>query len=381
MARPLDSLAAAPSGGEHDATRRSALVRFRHVFKSYDGHTLAAEDLDFGIGEGEFLTLLGPSGSGKTTTLMMLAGFETPSAGEIEFEGRPISRTPSYRREFGVVFQDYALFPHMTVAENVAFPLTVRRRARSAIAADVAAALETVRLSGFDDRLPSQLSGGQQQRVALARALVYRPRLILMDEPLGALDRQLREQMQLEIMAIQRRLGIAALYVTHDQQEALTMSDRIAVFNRGRILQLGTPAELYETPQDLFVAEFLGENNRLPGVVQQLADGSCMLALAAGGTIVGRAVGRLAPSGQAAALVRPERLVHGLAAEAMANRLDARVESVLYQGDHIRALCGFGRGGRITVLQTNRAAEAIRLRPGEPVTLGWDESDCRVFAT
>ena len=211
------------------------LVRFMGVQKSYDGTTLVVKGLDLDVARGEFLTLLGPSGSGKTTCLMMLAGFELPTAGEILLDGRPISRLPPNRRGIGVVFQNYALFPHMTVAENVAFPLSVRHMSRDEIATHVRRALDMVQLKGFDQRKPAQLSGGQQQRVAVARSLVFEPELVLMDEPLGALDKQLREQMQLEIKHLQQRIGVTLVYVTHDQAEALTMSDRIAVFDRGEV--------------------------------------------------------------------------------------------------------------------------------------------------
>src|SRR3954447_14784624 len=216
------------------------IVRFAAVCKTYDGLTRVVDGLDLDIERGEFLTLLGPSGSGKTTTLMMLAGFETPTEGEIVLEGKPLSRLPPHRRAIGMVFQNYALFPHMSVADNIAFPLTVRGIARDEIARRVERALDMVQLPAFGERRPAQLSGGQQQRVAVARALVFEPKLVLMDEPLGALDKQLREQMQYEIKHIHESLGVTVVYVTHDQGEALTMSNRIAVFNDGVIQQLST---------------------------------------------------------------------------------------------------------------------------------------------
>ncbi len=231
------------------------LVRFEGVRKTYGGGGPAAvASLDLDIARGELLTLLGPSGSGKTTTLMMLAGFELPSAGRILLEGRDIARLPPHRRGIGVVFQSYALFPHMSVAENVGFPLSVRGVSRHDQGKRVAKALETVRLQGFGDRRPAQLSGGQQQRVALARALVFEPPIVLLDEPLGALDKALREEMQLEIRHIHQRLGVTMMYVTHDQAEALTLSDRIAVFEGGRVRQLADPRRLYDRPADAFVA-------------------------------------------------------------------------------------------------------------------------------
>jgi ABC-type Fe3+/spermidine/putrescine transport system ATPase subunit len=242
-------------------------VRFAGVQKTYDGDTLVVRSLDLDIRRGEFLSLLGPSGSGKTTCLMMLAGFESPTAGEIMLNGQPITRTPPHKRDFGMVFQNYALFPHMTVAQNVAYPLVVRKVPRSEVAQRVTRALAMVQLTGKDERHPAQLSGGQQQRVALARALVFEPQLVLMDEPLGALDKQLREHMQLELKALHRQLGVTFVYVTHDQGEALTMSDRVAVFNEGAIQQIDSVERLYETPANRFVAGFVGDSTELHGTV------------------------------------------------------------------------------------------------------------------
>ena len=237
---------------------RGASVRFDSVQKSYDGETLVVKDLNLDIKKGEFLTMLGPSGSGKTTCLMMLAGFEPATFGEIFLNDRPINNVPPHKRGVGMVFQNYALFPHMTVAENLAFPLQVRNMGKAEQAEKVKRALEMVELPEFGSRRPAQLSGGQQQRVAVARALVFEPDLVLMDEPLGALDKQLREQMQYEIKHIHENLGVTVVYVTHDQTEALTMSDRVAVFNDGVIQQLSSPDSLYETPQNSFVAQFIG---------------------------------------------------------------------------------------------------------------------------
>src|SRR5882757_4667170 len=239
------------------------LVRFRGVQKTYDGVHLVVRGLDLDIRRGEFLTLLGPSGSGKTTTLMMLAGFESPTAGDIVLNGKPITRTPPHKRDFGMVFQNYALFPHLTVGENVAYPLTVRKVDKAAQATRVAKALEMVQLRGMTERYPAQLSGGQQQRVALARALVFEPQLVLMDEPLGALDKQLREHMQIELKELHRQLGVTFVFVTHDQGEALTMSDRVAVFNNGVIQQIASADSMYETPTNRFVASFIGDSTML----------------------------------------------------------------------------------------------------------------------
>ena len=246
-----------------DAVPNDPIVTFDEVSKSYDGKSLVVNALDLALLRGEFLTLLGPSGSGKTTTLMMLAGFEDPTSGTITLEGRRLNNVPAHRRGIGMVFQNYALFPHMSVAENLTFPLEMHGCPKGDMAPKVQRALDMVRLPHLRDRKPAQLSGGQQQRVAVARALVFEPKLVLMDEPLGALDKQLREQMQLEIKHLHENLGVTVVYVTHDQSEALTMSDRIAVFHHGRVQQLARPAELYERPANAFVASFIGENNRL----------------------------------------------------------------------------------------------------------------------
>jgi putative spermidine/putrescine transport system ATP-binding protein len=260
-------------------TTTSRHVEFIDVRKTYDGETLVVKNLNLEIGRGEFLTLLGPSGSGKTTSLMMLAGFEAPTSGDIRLAGRSIARLPPHRRDIGMVFQNYALFPHMTVAENLAFPLSVRKIPKPEIGERVTKALNMVHLARFGARRPAELSGGQQQRVALARALVFDPQLVLMDEPLGALDKQLREHMQLEIKHIHESLGVTVVYVTHDQTEALTMSDRIAVFNQGIIQQIDLPDRLYQQPANSFVANFIGENNRLNGIVREVSEGICRVEL------------------------------------------------------------------------------------------------------
>ncbi|HYN39810.1 MAG TPA: ATP-binding cassette domain-containing protein, partial [Rhodospirillales bacterium] len=266
----------------------ASIVSFRKVSKSYDGRTLVVRDLNLDVRRGEFLTLLGPSGSGKTTCLMMLAGFESATTGEIILDGRPVTSVPAHRRGIGMVFQNYALFPHMTVEENLAFPLQVRGLARAQVREKVHDALDMVRLRGYERRRPGQLSGGQQQRVALARALVFEPSLVLMDEPLGALDKQLREHMQYEIRALHARLGVTFVYVTHDQAEALTMSDRIAVFHDGVIQQIAAPVDLYERPANAFVAGFIGENNRMRGQMLASNGTTCRVALDGGLEIVAR---------------------------------------------------------------------------------------------
>ena len=260
-------------------SKNTEFVKFDKVDKSYDGKVLVVKDLNLNISEGEFITMLGPSGSGKTTCLMMLAGFETPTNGEIYLDSNPISNIPPHKRGIGMVFQNYALFPHMTVYENLAFPLRVRKVQKDEIDKKVDKALSMVSLSGFESRMPAQLSGGQQQRVAVARALVFDPAVVLMDEPLGALDKNLRESMQYEIKHIHENIGVTVVYVTHDQGEALTMSNRIAVFNDGKVQQLSSPDKLYEEPVNSFVAEFIGENNTFGGEVTDISKDVCKVKL------------------------------------------------------------------------------------------------------
>ncbi len=285
-----------------------AVVSLTRLWKRISAGVGAVRGVSLDIGAGEFLTLLGPSGSGKTTTLMMIAGFETPSGGDITIDGRSVVGMPPHKRNIGMVFQNYALFPHLTVADNIGFPLKQRGINRAERARMVAQALDLVRLPGYGDRYPRQLSGGQQQRVALARAIVFQPRLLLMDEPLGALDKQLRESLQLEMRRLHADLGITFIYVTHDQEEALTMSDRIAVMNEGRIAQLGRPEDLYDRPCNRFVASFLGESNFLPGIVHGFQDQDIVVA-ECGGTMV-RAIARSRPhpGDKVMLTMRPERM-------------------------------------------------------------------------
>jgi putative spermidine/putrescine transport system ATP-binding protein len=357
------------------------IVTFERVRKTYDGATEAAvHDLDLQVTQGEFLTLLGPSGSGKTTTLMMLAGFEEPSSGRITVAGADMARVPPHRRGLGVVFQNYALFPHMSVAGNVAFPLSVRGVSRAGQKARIADALAMVRLEGFADRRPAQLSGGQQQRVALARALVFQPKLVLMDEPLGALDRALREEMQDEIRRIHAALGVTVLYVTHDQAEALTMSDRIAVFHQGRLRQVAAPAALYERPADAFVARFVGETNFLPGEISGHDGEECAIRLADGRVLEGTAVDAPA-QGRAVLAVRPERIaVAAVAAHDLSDSaLPARVVETVYLGDAVRLRLDLG-GGVTLVAKRPVAAAGAALAPGAEVAVAWAPEHARVFA-
>jgi putative spermidine/putrescine transport system ATP-binding protein len=353
-------------------------VEFAEIQKSYDGETLVVKNLTLAIAKGEFLTLLGPSGSGKTTTLLMLAGFETPTHGHIYLDGRPIENMPPHKRNIGMVFQNYALFPHMTVDENLAFPLQVRRLGKAEIETRVRRALAMVKLDDYGKRRPGQLSGGQQQRVALARALVFEPKLVLMDEPLGALDKQLREQMQLEIKHLHHNLGITVVYVTHDQGEALTMSDRIAVFNDGAIQQLATPSELYERPRNSFVAQFIGENNRLKGQVVGLNGSTCRVEVAGGAVVEAVPVAVSGVGTRTTLSLRPERVKINPPSGSCANVFPARVEELIYLGDHIRARVS-ALGDQPFVIKVPNAEGGVMLSPGGNITIGWKREDCRAL--
>jgi putative spermidine/putrescine transport system ATP-binding protein len=353
-----------------------AFVAFEHVQKSYDGETLVVKDLNLAIGQGEFLTMLGPSGSGKTTCLMMLAGFETATHGEIRLDGRPINNIPPHRRGIGMVFQNYALFPHMTVGENLAFPLEVRKLAKPEIEAKVQRALDMVQMGRFKGRRPAQLSGGQQQRIALARALVFEPELVLMDEPLGALDKQLREHMQYEIKHLHEQLGVTVVYVTHDQSEALTMSDRIAVFNDGTIQQLAPPEDLYERPVNAFVAQFIGENNRLHGTIAALQGGFATVKLDSGGSCQALVVSCGDVGSRTQLSIRPERVLVGPGAEA--NRVDAKVLELIYHGDHIRCRMEV-HGNSNFIVKVPNDARLDPLRVGDTTPVGWAAEDCRAL--
>jgi len=342
----------------------------RDVCKRY-GSLVAAAHLDLTVKGGEFVTLLGPSGSGKTTTLQIIAGFVDATSGEVLIDGRPVT-APPHKRDIGMVFQTYALFPHMTAARNVEYPLMVRGIDKRERRRRVVEALEMVGLGDRGTQRPKQLSGGQQQRIALARALVFRPRIVLLDEPLGALDKKLREHLQLEIKRIQQETGITMIYVTHDQEEALVMSDRIAVFNRGSIEQVGTPEEVYESPRSLFVANFVGESNLFHGRIAEhharpsLLTGDLSLTLPAG-----------AGRGRASLLVRPERL-HVLAAgevpEGDVNVVQAVVEDVVYLGNERRYSLVSADGQKLIARRHVGEQEDGRA-PGEPVVVWWPFED------
>ncbi|HKV00070.1 MAG TPA: ABC transporter ATP-binding protein [Vineibacter sp.] len=381
MARPVPrapTLTDVPTEPTVAADRASPFVEFLGVCKSYDGDTLAVANVDLAIAKGEFVTFLGPSGSGKTTSLMMLAGFETPTAGDIRLAGRSVRHIPPHRRNIGMVFQNYALFPHMTVAQNIGFPLSVRGAKREDIAKRVDRALSLVRLDGFGHRRPSELSGGQQQRVALARAVVFDPDLVLMDEPLGALDKQLREQLQLEIKHIHADLGVTIVYVTHDQSEALTLSDRIAVFKDGAIQQIGGAVEIYERPATSFVAQFIGESNRLDGTVVAREGDRCVVRV--DGDLLVKAVPvAVGDMGSRTTLsIRPEHVVIDPTDSHWDNVVPARLENLIYHGDHARAQFRLGAGQIFTVKISNpRHAGAFAV--GVDVRLAWRATDCRAL--
>ncbi|MDB9804477.1 MAG: ABC transporter ATP-binding protein [Loktanella sp.] len=362
-----------------NSSNEGAFVEFERVQKSYDGEKLVVKDLNLSMPKGEFLTMLGPSGSGKTTCLMMLAGFETATHGEIKLDGVSINHIPPHKRGIGMVFQNYALFPHMTVAENLSFPLEVRKIGKSDREAKVMRALGMVQMQDFAGRRPTQLSGGQQQRIALARALVFEPELVLMDEPLGALDKQLRETLQFEITNLAHQLGITVVYVTHDQTEALTMSDRVAVFEDGRIQQLAPPDELYEQPQNSFVAQFIGENNTLEGVVKEIKGNTCIVQLDSGDIIDAIPVNVSAVGERTKVSIRPERvefkkerLMEG------AHTLKAEVLEFVYMGDIFRTRLRVA-GKDDFVIKSRNAPDQERLKPGQQIEIGWLAQDCRAL--
>ena len=351
-------------------------VVFDHVQKSYDGEVLVVKDLNLNIAKGEFLTLLGPSGSGKTTCLMMLAGFETATNGDIRLDGNPINNIPPHKRGIGMVFQNYALFPHMTVGENLSFPLEVRKMGKSEREEKVKHALDMVQMGDFAGRRPEQLSGGQQQRIALARALVFNPQLVLMDEPLGALDKQLREHMQYEIKHLHENLGITVVYVTHDQSEALTMSDRVAVFEDGRIQQLSSPDALYERPENSFVAQFIGENNKLVGQVDSIKGKVASVKLDNGKKVESLAVNCGKVGSRTTLSIRPERVKLG--GTKTKNTTDAVVKELIYLGDHIRCRMEVHGNDEFIVKVPNSAGHK-HLVKGEKTSVTWAKEDCRAL--
>jgi len=362
-----------------DTNASDAFVEFERVQKSYDGETLVVKDLNLTMPRGEFLTMLGPSGSGKTTCLMMLAGFETATHGDIRLGGTSINNIPPHKRGIGMVFQNYALFPHMTIAENLSFPLEVRKMGKSDREAKVKRALDMVEMGAFGGRRPAQLSGGQQQRVALARALVFEPELVLMDEPLGALDKQLREKMQFEITDLAHNLGITVVYVTHDQTEALTMSDRVAVFDDGRIQQIAPPDQLYEEPENSFVAQFIGENNTLMGTIKEMKGGQALVELDDGELIDCKPVNVSKVGDRTRVSIRPERVEFNKdRLQKGVHTLRAEVKEFIYMGDIFRTRLSVA-GNDDFIVKTRNAPDAVRLQPGEHIEIGWLPADCRAL--
>jgi len=360
-----------------DTGMAGAPVSVRDIYKAY-GSVRAVNGVSLDIAPGEFVALLGPSGSGKTTLLMAIAGFETPDSGEILIDGRDIVPQPPHKRGIGMVFQRYALFPHMTVAQNIAFPLRMRKVPKADQQERVERALALVRLSGYGDRRVNQLSGGQQQRVAMARAIVFDPPVLLMDEPLGALDKRLREEMQIELKHIQRQLRTTVIYVTHDQAEALTMADRIAVISDGLVQQFAPPAEVYERPTNAFVAGFVGETNFIDGTLERAEPGSWRLRLAGGPAV---ALAGEEPSWRVGAparmAIRPESM--RLDGEASSGPLLGRVEETIYGGGTLACIVRITDHVALTVREA--AAEGRLRRTGDEIAVSWPAERSRVFVT
>jgi putative spermidine/putrescine transport system ATP-binding protein len=350
-----------------------AYLRLAGLVKSYDGRVNAVDDVNLDIARGEFLTLLGPSGSGKTTTLMMIAGFEEPTRGAIELAGEDLTRRKPYERNIGVVFQNYALFPHMTVARNVTFPLRMRRFPRAQQATRVGQMLRLVGLADYADRYPRELSGGQQQRVALARGLVFNPDVLLLDEPLGALDKSLREQMQVELKRIHREVGVTMVYVTHDQTEAMTMSDRIAVFNHGRLEQVAPPLEVYHRPRTRFVGEFIGDSNFFAGTIDAGRWG-CVELDRLGRIEADPDTCRRIGGGRVDVLVRPERLQ--LADPALPNTIAVKIAVTVNYGDSV-LIIGDARGHTVRMRMAGAPPDTVR--EGAIVTAAWSPTDAHLI--
>ena len=355
-----------------------AEVRLENLIKTY-GQFVAVDNISVTVAQGEFFTILGPSGSGKTTTMMMVAGFTYPTSGSIRIADENVADLPPQKRNLGMVFQNYAVFPHLSVFENVAFPLRVRKVDKAEIARAVNEMLDLVKLQEYSHRMPRQLSGGQQQRVALARALVFRPRVLLMDEPLGALDKKLRDHMQVEIRRIHQQLGVTVIYVTHDQGEALTMSDRIAIMNDGRIEQIGTPSDLYDRPNTRFVADFLGDTNFIPGRLIEIADGAGRIRTEDGTEIVGMlAEPSLKVGTSVVAGIRPEKIGIGHDDPALTNRCPATVREVVHSGNMMRYQVAGPDQASLLITAPNRS-DIARHAAGAAVVLSWDRMETRIF--
>jgi spermidine/putrescine ABC transporter ATP-binding subunit len=349
-------------------------VRLENIAKQF-GNVVAVDHINLDVAPGEFLTLLGPSGSGKTTTLRIIAGLEFPTEGQVYIDEKPVADKPAYKRDLGMVFQNYALFPHMSIFENIVFPLKMKHISRGELVKRVQTILEAVKLSGFQKRYPRQLSGGQQQRIALARALVYEPSVLLMDEPLGALDKKLREEMQLEVKQIQERFKITTIYVTHDQSEALTMSDRIALMNNGRIEQLGFPTELYEMPVNKFVADFIGESNFFEGILSRVEKDWCEVKTSKG-LIVRANIRTGIEQGQKVNLtLRPERIQLNPKDQPPENLYNGTVENVVYLGEVIKYSIVLD-GGEKVIIKSQNSQGLIPWEKGRKVSIGWSLTHC-----
>lgn len=353
---------------------KGARVQLQNLSKRY-GDVVAVDGVSLQIEPGKFITLLGPSGSGKTTTLMMIAGFEIPDGGEILIDEEPVMFKPAYKRGIGMVFQHYSLFPHMTVERNIGFPLRMRRVDHEETRKRTSRVLELVKLSGYEKRFPRQLSGGQQQRIALARALVFNPRVLLMDEPLGALDKKLREHMQLEIKQISQSLNITVIYVTHDQSEALTMSDRIAVMNQGRIEQIGSPEEIYDNPVNYFVADFIGESNFVKGAVEKIGPARCSFR-SEGGVIFKCSLGREIPAdGERYLAVRPEKISIVEQGHSFSNECEVVIEETIYLGNITAYRARLLMGGAELMIKRQNKDVTRPVKKGETLVIGWNEKD------
>ena len=360
---------------------KPSAVELVRLAKRFEGSE-AVREISLSIAQGEFFSLLGPSGCGKTTTLRMIAGFEVPTSGEVRLLGQDVLHVPPNRRNINIVFQNYALFPHLSVFDNVAFSLQVRRVPAQEIRRRVAEALSMVRLPGTERRKPGQLSGGQQQRVALARALINRPAVLLLDEPLGALDQKLRKEMQLELKSLQREVGITFIYVTHDQEEALTMSDRIAVMNQGRALQVDGPRSIYDRPATRFVADFIGTTNFLSGRLRSREGSLATVEVEGVGDVLAPLPTELSPGRALTLAVRPERMQLGrISGEGPANRVPGTIAEIIFVGDDTQYFVRLANGKRVMVREQNDAppAEGNRIRVGQSVTVEWSPASTTIL--
>jgi putative spermidine/putrescine transport system ATP-binding protein len=370
---------------ENQTIKRESFLVFDKVKKTYDQKIMVVKDFNLAVEKGEFVTLLGPSGSGKTTVLMMLAGFESVTNGQILIGGESITGKPAYKRNIGMVFQNYALFPHMTIYENLAYPLNIRKQSNEEVDRTVKESLAMIEMQDFGNRYPGQLSGGQKQRVALARALIFKPDIVLMDEPLGALDKKLREQMQYEITRLHKKHKFTVIYVTHDQTEALTMSTRIAVFNHGKVQQCSTPDELYEKPANAFVAGFIGENNFIDGVVIEVSDDYCSIKIDNRLIVRCKAIDASIKKDDLVRLsIRPEKLYLEIDQEEYneSQKSYFHAEFIVrhYVGDYIRYYFRLANGNEITVKVMNDDVAPV-FAEGSNVLMSWMHKDCIAFAS